>query len=436
MNTPLYDIVIFGATSFVGQLLVEYYAQLGNQSDDFRWAIAGRSETKLAAVGAKASALGKETSLAYSPPVILADAEDEASLQRLCQQTRVVVSTVGPYSLYGEQLVKVCAESGTDYCDLTGEIHWVLQMMSRYQPAAQNSGARIVHCCGFDSIPSDLGVLYTQNIAKARFGRACNKIATRVSSLKGSFSGGTYASLLSSIKQLSANAPLRKAVASPYCLCPSDHPYDARQHKIDETEWDKISEQWVAPFIMAGVNTRIVHRSNALCDSAYGEDFLYSEALLTGTGAKGRKLASKISFGLKALMLGAALPPTRWLMQQFFLPKPGEGPSPEAQKKGKFTLQFIGLTTKKDRILCEVSGDRDPGYGSSAKMLGQAALCLAMDVPKMEKADTTSNASTKLGGFWTPASLLGTALIERLSNYSGISFSVATDKENLEDTED
>lgn len=409
MNKPSYDIIIFGASSFVGQILTRELAQTDEANTSLKWAIAGRSAEKLQALQKHISA-----STSAPPDIVIADALDYESLTSLCSQTRVVVSSVGPFALYGENLVRACAESGTDYCDITGEAHWVMQMISRYQEQAAESGARIVHSCGFDSIPSDLGVYFLQNHAQKEFGRSCEEINTRVVKLKGRFSGGTYASAMNIAKDMSENPGLRKAMASPYCFCPSNHPYATKQNLHRYADFDSVSNAWIAPFVMEGINVRTVHRSNALLNSRYGESFRYDEALVTGQGRKGRKRASRTAMGMWLFLFCASVPLLRAMLERWFLPKPGEGPSPEEQEKGSYTYILFGQVRGKGKIRCKIAGDRDPGYGSTAKILAQTALCLANDIPKNAPA----------GGFWTPASIFGEALTERLISKAGLSFSI------------
>jgi short subunit dehydrogenase-like uncharacterized protein len=403
-----HDVIVFGATSFVGQILCRYLLKQFGVGDELRWAAAGRSQEKLEqlrqSLGARAAKL----------PLLVADAADEASLRELCARTRVVVSTVGPYALYGEPLVKVCASTGTDYCDLTGETYWIRRMIGRYEDAAKKSGARIVNCCGFDSIPSDLGVFFLQREALRRFGRPCERVTMRVRAMRGGFSGGTVASMMAFIKEAAANPALRKEIANPYSLCPDGYRPATRQPSVSGPQFDADFGAWIAPFVMSGVNTRVVQRSNALLDQAYGKDFTYSEAVLAGKGLKGRLAATSIAAGLGGFMLAAAVPPTRWALERFVLPGPGEGPSPEAQEKGNFDLRFLGRTAGGQEIRVKVTGDRDPGYGSTAKMLGQAAACLALDVVKSDKP----------GGFWTPSTIFGERLIERMQAHSGLVFEV------------
>jgi short subunit dehydrogenase-like uncharacterized protein len=411
MSTPSHDLVAFGATSFVGKILCRYLREEFGAPGKMKWAAAGRSKAKLeelrSSLGAKAGTL----------PLVVADAVDEASLRKLCASTRVVVSTVGPYALYGELLVKACAESGTDYCDLSGEVQWIRRMVQRYEATARKSGARVVHCCGFDSIPSDLGVHFLQRQAVKRLGAPCTRVKMRVKLLRGEFSGGTVASLMNVVKEAAADPAVRKELADPYSLCPAGSAPRVRQPDIRSAEFDIDFGAWVAPFVMSGINTRIVQRTNALLEQAYGADFTYDEAVLTGRGLKGRFAATATAAGLSGLMLAAAIRPVRAALGRFVLPKPGEGPSPEAQRTGLFDLRFLGTTADGRQICTKVTGDRDPGYGSTGKMLGQAAACLALDV---EKAATP-------GGFWTPATIFGDRLIQRLTAHAGLTFDVVPD---------
>jgi len=409
MNSPQYQVVVFGATSFVGQILCRYLIeQFGDPgTGSLRWAAAGRSQTKLQAlrdeIGPMASKL----------PLIVADAADEASLKTLCAQTQVVISTVGPYALFGEPLVKVCAENGVDYCDLTGEVQWISRMVARYESAAKKSGARIVHCCGFDSIPSDLGVLFLQQEAQRRFGQPCTTVKMRVKAVVGAASGGTVASLMNVVKEAAKDPGLRKELANPYSVCPVGHGFTEKQNEVSSAQFDPDFQTWITPFIMAGINTRIVHRSNALSKNAYGKQFHYDEATITGPGLKGRLAAQGVAVATAGFMVAIALAPTRWLIEKF-VPQPGEGPSPAAQEKGFYDMRFFGRTDSGQTLRVKVTGDRDPGYGSTAKMLGQAGACLVQDIAKSDCP----------GGFWTPATIFGQRLIPRLQAKSGLTFEV------------
>ncbi|HNC02090.1 MAG TPA: saccharopine dehydrogenase NADP-binding domain-containing protein, partial [Agitococcus sp.] len=400
-----YQLVVYGATSFVGQLLTRYLVQTYGVNQQLKWAIAGRSASKLNELkqnlGSGASQLA----------TIIADAQDESALKAMCQQTKVVVSTVGPYALYGSSLVKVCATLGTDYCDLTGEPQWIARMIEQYESAAQASGARIVHCCGFDSIPSDLGTFYLQQQAQQRLGQTCSQVKFRVKAIRGGFSGGTVASMMELFSEISKNPSLRKVMANPYALCPPSNQQKPKQPNLQFAQYDKDAEAWSAPFVMAGINTKVVHRSNALSNYAYGTQFIYDETMLTGKGVIGGAMAVGASVGLAGFVAAAVIPPTRRILQKI-VPQAGEGPTPKQQEQGFYDIRLIGLTDNGQRLTAKVTGDRDPGYGSTAKMLGEAAVCLATDISKNDKT----------GGFWTPSTALGQRLIERLEAKAGLTF--------------
>jgi short subunit dehydrogenase-like uncharacterized protein len=408
MTTKPYDVVVFGATSFVGQILARYLFEEFGLDGKLHWAAAGRSLPKLEAMR---KSLGRG---AGKLRLLQADAGDEASLKKLCRSARVIVSTVGPYALYGEPLVRACAETGTDYCDLTGEVQWMRRMIHKYEKTAQASGARIVHNCGIDSIPSDLGVHYLQQQARERFGQHCTTVKMRVRSMRGGFSGGTVASALNVLKEIKANPGLRKELANPYSICPPGGGKRVRQPNVGLAEYDPDFNAWIAPFIMSAVNTRVVHRTNALLHDAYGPEFRYDEAVMTGRGLRGRLSGMAMSAGLGAFVVAGSIGALRSLLERYVLPGPGEGPSADEQRKGGYDLRFHGRTKTGDVLRTRVTGDRDPGYGSTAKILGQAADCLARDISKKQVA----------GGFWTPAAIFGDRIIERLQAHSGLTFEV------------
>lgn len=409
---PRLDLILYGATSFVGQIvaaeLCQRYADGG-----LRWGYAGRSPAKLEALRTQLGAAAADV------PLLVADAADGAALDRLCRQTRVVVSTVGPYALHGEPLVRACATSGTDYCDLTGETQWIRRMLDRYERVAQQSGARIVHCCGFDSVPSDLGVWVLQQHALQQFGEPLTTIRMRVARLRGAFSGGTVASLLQVVREATRDAEVRRLLADPYSLCPPEASPRPPQPDLRFARHDTHARSWIAPFVMSGINTRIVQRSQALGraanDPACGDGLLYDEATLTGAGLSGRLKAVGLASAILAFMTASALPPSRWLLEKLFLPAPGEGPSPEARRKGGYQLRFHGQTAGGRTLELTLTGERDPGYGSTARILTEAASCLALDVPRGTP-----------GGFWTPARLFGDRLRARLEANAGVTFAVQT----------
>ena len=403
MSKPL-DVIVFGATSFVGQILVRHLWARHGIEGEVRWGIAGRSRDKLDAVRAS---LGPE---AAALPLVTADSADLPSLQALCGQANVVVSTVGPYALYGSELVRLCAETGTDYCDLTGEVQWIARMIHAHEATAQRTGARIVHCCGFDSIPSDLGMRFLQAEATQRFGAPATTVNMRVRKLAGGMSGGTVASLVNVFKELAEDPSLARDLANPYLLCPENP--RIRQDNVQHPTRDTVSESWLAPFLMAPINTRVVQRSNALLGWGWGRGLRYDEAMMTGTGLKGLATATALTAGLGSLAVGAAIGPVRRFLESRVLPKPGEGPSPAEQASGHFDLRFFGRTEAGERLVARVTGERDPGYGATGRMLGEAAVCLAKDVKDQP------------GGFWTPATLLGEALQQRLTTHAGMTFTL------------
>jgi len=405
MNNTKKDIVIFGATSFVGKLICEYMInQMAN--NDISLILAGRSESKIAKLKTE---IGIN---AIDVPILIADANNLEDLKSMCDHSKVIMSTVGPYDLYGEILIQACVETGTDYCDLTGEAHWIQKMLDKYENQAKKSGARIVHCTGFDSIPSDLGVYHLQREAKKKFGSHCPKVKLRIKRMKGGASGGTIATAINISKVMKKDPQVRRNLVNPYSLCPKGHPYKTRQKTI-KIEFDKFYNSWIAPFFMSPINTRIVHRSNALSDHSYGIDFDYSEGVMTGKGFSGKNRARGIYWGLAAFFTGISIAPIRGLLSHFVLPKPGEGPSKKEQKNGFYDFRFIGTTENGQQILTKVYGDMDPGYGSTAKIIGQAAACLVQDVNNDVK-----------GGFWTPSTVMGDALINRLNSHSGVTFEV------------
>lgn len=407
MSDRRFDLVVYGASSFVGEILCRYLAERIGFDGEVRWAIAGRSGGKLEALR---YSLGER---AKGLEIIIADADDEAALTAMCESTRVVVTTVGPYALYGETLVRCCVNSGTDYCDITGEVQWIRRMIDAYGSKASQTGARIVHCCGFDSIPSDLGVHFLQGQSTEDGNAVCNQIRMRVKGIRGGFSGGTVASLVNVVKEALADQELRRSLKDPFFLCPSRPDSAPRQPDTTGPRYDKTTRGWIAPFVMAGINTKIVHRSNALKNYSWGREFRYDEALSTGSGSRGRATAYSISFVMGAFMLAISVPAIRGLLERFVLPKPGQGPSPKDQERGWFDIRFHGTRPDGSRISVKVTGDRDPGYGSTAKMLGESALCLVEDVSRDEVG----------GGFWTPSTAMGDKLIRRLTNHAGLTFS-------------
>ncbi len=396
-----YDIVVWGASSFVGKLVAEYLVK--HYSDTHQIALAGRNESKLIEVNQQ---------LCQSKcPILVGDAKDESFLQNLAANTKLVISTVGPYALYGKPLIKACVEQGIDYCDLTGEPQWIWQMLQSYESKAKQTGARIIHCCGFDSIPSDLGVFQLQQLAKAQHGEYCQQIHYRFKASKGGFSGGTVASMLNAIKQITADKEKARVLKTPYALLSEKVeglPYQSAVKGLDK---DPNTGHYLAPFIMASINTKVVHRTNYLLGYPWKTSFLYDESMQFSKGFKGWKKALTLVSGLALFGLSASFSFTRNLLEKYIVPKPGEGPSIKLVKSGFFKVEFKGKLANEQEIKMQVTGQGDPGYGSTCKMISETA-CLLLDTDK-EKTGV---------GFLTPASALGHRLVQRLESKADVSF--------------
>jgi len=393
MSSSKFDIVVYGATGFTGQLVTEYLAAHYTGKDDPKWAMAGRSKEKLAAVRDAIGAPADTT-------LIVADGGDAASLKAMVDHTRLVISTVGPYQLYGSDLVAACAASGTDYLDLCGEPLWMRKMIDAHEAAAKASGARIVFSCGFDSIPFELGVFFVEQEAKKVFGAPASRVKTRVRAMKGTFSGGTAASARATFAAVAKDLSLVSMVQDPFVLTPGfDGPKQPRGNKsILEEDMDS----WSAPFVMATINTRNVHRSNMLMNFSYGKDFVYDEMILTGPGEQGEANAKKVVAAVNAERMGASGGG----------PKPGEGPSKEERENGMYDLLFVAIAPDGRQVRAAVKGDRDPGYGSTSKMISECAICLLRDAPDVP------------AGIWTPGAAMGDRLIKRLVDHAGLTFTV------------
>ena len=399
-----YDVTVVGATGYVGALIAEYLAK--NYGDNqLRWAMAGRSAAKLDTLKSTLADRGARVA------TIVVDTADRRALDALVEQTKVVLTTVGPYAKYGSELVAACVAAGTDYVDLAGEAPWITRMIDAHEDAAKASGARIVPCCGFDSIPSDLGVLFLHDEVKKRTGESPAAIKMRVKSIRGGASGGTIASMMNMVEEAVRDPAVRNALANPYALNPKNERKGPRQPGLIPVAYDGDAQSWTTPFVMAAINTRVVHRSNALMNYAYGRDFKYDEAMMTGAGFLGAPAALAVAGGMGAFGLAATFGPARRLLNNYVLPKPGDGPTPEQREKGSYDLLFIAVTKNGRAYKARVTGDRDPGYGSTAKMIAEAAICLG-----------ETDHRTVAGGFWTPASAMGHRLIPRLVERAGLTF--------------
>ncbi len=398
-----FDVVLWGATGFVGQLTAEYLAE-HYSPDELDWAIAGRSRPRLRNLR---QSLHHEYGGLDDLQMLVGDAFDRESLDAIAERTDAIATTVGPYAEYGNNLVAACVDRETDYCDLTGEAQWMHDMIDRHHEQARDRGVRIVHTCGFDSIPSDLGVWMLQQRAMQNHDRPCDHIKFTVRGASGGMSGGTLASMANAFEQASEDPSLRRMLADPYALVPDGNRSGASGPPQSGVEWDDDLEAWTAPFVMAAVNEKVVHRTNALLDDVYGRNFRYRETTSCGTGISGAVSAAGLTAGLGAFTGAMALGPTRRLLQSTVLPDPGEGPSRESIENGYFSIRLVGTGGRSGdefRLEGSVKADRDPGYGATAKMLGESVVCLAKDSID-EGLD---------GGILTPATAMGTTLIDRL----------------------
>ena len=394
-----YDIIVWGATGFTGRLVVDYMAEQQANSN-LKWAVGGRNPQKLQQMLA-----GRDVAM------VTADSGDEASIEALVRKTRVILTTVGPYARYGSSLVAACAKHGTDYCDLTGEIHWMREMITAYQEEARATGARIVHTCGFDSIPSDLGVYFLQKHMLSTHGVPARQIKYRPRAFNGGFSGGTIDSMIAMMEKAREDKSIRTKLADPYVLNDTQRGLDGPDRL--SAYYDEDFDSWVGPFVMGSVNTRVVRRSAELLNGLYGRDFQYNEGVLSGKGAGGFLGATGTGVGTGVFVGAASVSFTRGLMQKF-LPKPGEGPSDDAINNGYYDIELFGQhpTDSNKNVRVRVKGDKDPGYGSTSKMIAESALALAQDDLPVS------------GGFWTPASAMGDQLLARLPQSAGVTFEV------------
>jgi short subunit dehydrogenase-like uncharacterized protein len=390
MSSSKFDIVVYGATGFTGQLVAEYLAAHYKGDASLKWAMAGRSKDKLAAVR---DAIGAPA----DTPLIVADASDPASLKAMVSKTKSVITTVGPYQLFGADLLAACAASGVDYFDLCGEPVWMRQMIDAHEAAAKNSGARIVFSCGFDSVPFELGVFYVQDEARRAFGAPAARVKGRVRGMSGTLSGGTAASARATFEAVAKDLSLVAMLKNPFVLTPGFE--GPKQPPGNKPTFEEDLQSWAAPFMMALINTRNVHRSNMLMGFPYGREFVYDEMVLTGPGEKGEANAKRV-MAANTEKTGPNAP------------KPGEGPSKEERERGFYDVLSIAIAPDGRQVRASVKGDRDPGYGSTSKMISECAICLLRDTPDVP------------AGIWTPAAAMGHKLIKRLVEHAGLTFAV------------
>jgi short subunit dehydrogenase-like uncharacterized protein len=385
-NIKEYDFVVYGATGFTGKLVTEYLVHKYSNNSQIKWALAGRNLEKLESVAASKNVPG-------GTGLLEVDSNDIASIEEMVSKTKCVLTTVGPYQLYGNDVVSACAKSGTDYVDLCGEPGWMHEKINELTETARETGSRIVFSCGFDSIPFDLGVLFLQNEVTRRYGKPSINVRGRVREMNGEFSGGTAASLGATMASLKEKPELFVVLANPFSLSNGftgpDQPAD------NKPIFDDKLDTWVAPFFMAPINTKNVHRSNALMNHMYGKDFCYNEMWVMGSGDDGKAAADFIS---SSNPLSNA-------------PKPGEGPSRESRENGNYDILFCG-DINDESVHVSVAGDMDPGYGSTSKMIAESAICLIKECEDLS------------GGIYTPAPSMGTKLIKRLQDNAGLTFKV------------
>lgn len=385
------DVIVFGATGFTGRLVTAYLQQR-TAREPARWAIAGRSRDKLAGLG-------------LGVPIVVGDALDPAAMRALARRTKVVCTTAGPFARYGSELVSACAEAGTHYCDLTGEVQWMRRMIDAHHARARQTGARIVHTCGFDSIPSDLGTWATQQAFIQRFGHPARKVTALYGEQSGGFSGGTLASAIETSREAAADRAVRRILGNPYALDPDPEPDPEADRPAAPDErsigWEPHLKMFTVPFVMAQVNTRVVRRAHALAGAPWGKDFVYREVMSTPGTARGAVMAAGITAALAALGFALARPALREQLARRG-PQPGEGPSAEIRARGHWKVRLVAEGHRDESLVYVVSDRADPGYGSTAKMLGEAALCLALDP------------LSSPGGVQTPSIAMAQPLLDRL----------------------
>ncbi len=404
MSRP-YHITVLGATGFTGRLVAAYlyeaYPPGRDQTHGIIWAMAGRDRSKLEQTRDELDIHGVD--------LLVADSHDADSLTALCEQTEVVLTTVGPYALHGSLLVATCVKTRTDYCDLSGEVPWMRRMIEAHHDRAREWGVRIVHSCGFDSIPSDIGVLHHQTEAKATHGEFCESVEMIVSAAKGGFSGGTFASLDNVLAEAAQSDKVASILLDPYSLNLPAPDGDCDSNEQREARFSESFNTYTAPFVMAGINTRIVRRSHALAGFPFGKNFCYSEATATGQDLGGRLTAAVTALGIGVVgntgVLGQAI--------RGLAPKPGSGPSAQEREDGFFKIKFFGRTPSGKTLRTAVTGKRDPGYGCTSRMLAESAVALAL-----------TRGQNRDGGVLTPALAIGEELLERLPKNADVNFRV------------
>jgi len=390
LSSSKFDIVLYGATGFTGQLVAEYLAAQYGDDKKLRWAMAGRSRDKLASVR---DAIGAAADI----PLIIADASDPASLQAMVDQAKVVITTVGPYQLYGSDLLVACVASGTDYMDLCGEPIWLKQMIDEHEAAAKASGARIMFSCGFDSVPFELGAFFVQEEAKRLFGAPAPRVKGRVRDISWKFSGGTSASARVTFEAVAQDLSLVSILRDPFAFTPGFE--GPKQPRGNKPIFEEDLQSWAAPFAMATLNTRNVHRSNMMMGFPYGRDFVYDEMVLTGAGEEGQVNAKRVMAANSEKTGPEAL-------------KPGDGPSKEERDNGHYDLLYVAIAPDGRQVRAAIKGDLDPGYASTAKIISECAICLLRDTPNVP------------AGLWTPGAAMQHKLIKRLQDHAGLTFEV------------
>ena len=397
-----YDVVLLGASGFTGSLVAEYLLKQYPTEEDLKWALAGRNKEKLERV--------RNDLNAQHIPILIADSLDRESIDQLTKNTKVVCTTVGPYAKFGSELVASCVANQTHYCDLTGEVQWMRRMIDKHHDDAKANKTKIVHTCGFDSVPSDMGVFFLQEEIHKSQGQFASQIKLRLKAAKGGMSGGTYASLNNVLVEAEKDKSIYKVLQDPYGLNPENKRKGPDKPDLTGIKYDRDIDSWIAPFIMATINTKVVRRSNALLNNKYGESFRYDEAMMTGKGIGGRLKGMAILTALGALMAGK--PGSLWKkITGKFLPDPGEGPSRSERENGFFKFLIFGKVND-TWLRAKITGDKDPGYGSTSKMLGEAAVCLAKDFDQLP--DTY--------GLLTPSVAMGHHYLNRLQNNAGLNF--------------